>query len=73
MGIAVSKRVSKLAVRRNRIKRIIREAFRLKYSDLSNVDCVVVAKARAGRVDDGQLWADLSILFDQFIKTWVDC
>ena len=48
IGLAVSRRVSKKAVQRNRIKRIIRESFRHHRHLLGAVDYVVIAKAVAG-------------------------
>lgn len=47
VGYTVSRKVSKKAVERNRIKRIIRESFRHNQADLGSVDYVVVAKAAA--------------------------
>lgn len=45
VGLVVSKKVSKKAVIRNRIKRQIRENFRLQQDMLGAIDFVVVAKA----------------------------
>lgn len=45
VGIAVGKKVSKSSVRRNRIKRLIREAYRLNEATLSNgVNIVIIWK-----------------------------
>ena len=49
LGIAVSRKVSKKAVVRNRIKRQIRESFRLNQELLIGLDCVVVAKNSAAQ------------------------
>lgn len=46
LGVIVSKRCAKLAVRRNRIKRIVREYFRHHQAQLDNIDIVVIAKAQ---------------------------
>jgi ribonuclease P protein component len=43
LGLAIAKRIWKRAVRRNRVRRILREAFRLEYDALpSGVDLVVM-------------------------------
>lgn len=47
IGLAVSRRVSKKAVERNRVKRIIRESFRHHQHQLGAVDYVVIAKVGA--------------------------
>jgi ribonuclease P protein component len=43
LGITVTRKVGK-AVRRNRIKRLVREWYRLRRADLSGCDLVVIAK-----------------------------
>ncbi len=43
LGVIVSKRCSKLAVRRNLVKRIVRERFRQQQHVFSNVDIIVIA------------------------------
>jgi len=50
LGVIVSRRVSKKAVRRNRMKRLFREAFRLQKHMLS-APWDIVARARSGQGD----------------------
>jgi ribonuclease P protein component len=45
LGISVSKRVLKNAVQRNRIKRLVREGFRLGREDFMGKDVVVIGLA----------------------------
>jgi ribonuclease P protein component len=44
LGIVVAKRNVKLAVERNKLKRLIRESFRRQQEQLSGLDVVVVVK-----------------------------
>jgi len=67
LGLAVSRKVDRRAVLRNRIRRQIREAFRLWRAKLPPLDCVVVAAPAAARSDDStrrqaieELWSRLS-------------
>jgi ribonuclease P protein component len=55
LGLAVSKRVARHAVRRNRIKRLIRETFRHQQHRLTGKDVVVVAKASSATANAAQL------------------
>ena len=52
LGLIIAKRVFSKAVRRNRIKRIIRDRFRRKIKDLPSVDLVIQVFAE---VDDVRL------------------
>jgi ribonuclease P protein component len=45
LGLIVSKKCARRAVQRNRIKRQIRESFRLRRATLGNVDIVIMARA----------------------------
>jgi ribonuclease P protein component len=59
LGLAVSRKVSKRAVARNRIKRIIRESFRLRRAALPALDVLVIARSSAAATDNPALRADL--------------
>jgi ribonuclease P protein component len=59
LGLAVSRRVSKSAVRRNRIKRIARTSFRLIRAELPPLDILLVARASADAVDNPALRENL--------------
>ena len=50
LGIVVSKKNVRLAVQRNKIKRAIRQAFRIKSKYLTNIDIIVLARKDAGKM-----------------------
>lgn len=55
VGLVIAKKNVKLAVHRNRIKRVIRETFRLNQDDLSGLDIVVLARRGLGDLDNPAL------------------
>jgi len=65
LGLAVSRRVSKLAVQRNRLKRQVRESFRQSRPQLPFLDIVVTAKPEAVLADGEALRADLAKLWQR--------
>ncbi len=52
LGITVSKKVSKRAVERNRLKRLVRETFRHCQQELQNNDFVIIARIKAREADN---------------------
>ena len=63
LGIIVAKKHVKLAVQRNRIKRLLRESFRLKQSSMPNIDIIVLAKKGIDRIDNADCTAELQYLW----------
>ena len=63
LGLVIGKKSVKLAVERNRIKRQIRESFRLNQDNLTGWDIVVVARKGLGDLENGEL-------AQQFGKLW---
>jgi ribonuclease P protein component len=59
LGLAVSRKVSKRAVARNRIKRVIRESFRAQRGGLPPIDVLVIARASAANLENHVLRSDL--------------
>ena len=67
LGLAVSKRVSKRAVERNRIKRLLRESFRRVRTQLPPFDVVVMAREQAAGVPGPELLAELDVLWRKLV------
>ncbi|PPI88351.1 ribonuclease P protein component [Candidatus Pantoea edessiphila] len=63
IGLTIAKKYVKLAHERNRIKRLIRESFRLKQYDLPIKDFVIVAKKGICTVDNHILFCILERLW----------
>jgi len=63
LGMAVSRRVSKKAVERNRIRRQIREQFRLHQPSLPLADVLVIARPSAAGRANADLRLDLDLVW----------
>ncbi len=67
VGFSISARNIKLASRRNRIKRLLREAYRLQKADIKNAaDMVFIAKRP---LPDTATYKDVSAIFSKLIKS----
>ncbi|WP_428086627.1 ribonuclease P protein component [Candidatus Thioglobus sp.] len=67
LGLAISKKVHRLAVERNRFKRIARETFRLQQDQLDNWEFVVMA-ARAKPANNTLIKQDLLALLSKVVN-----
>ncbi|MGX3020874.1 ribonuclease P protein component [Ursidibacter sp. B-7004-1] len=68
LGLTVAKKHLKRAHDRNRIKRIVRESFRLKQQQLPCYDFVFVAKAGIGKLSNAELFEILEKLWQRHIR-----
>ena len=59
LGLAISRRHARHAVQRNRLKRIVREHFRLMGEALRGIDIVVLNKPAATDADNARLHASV--------------
>jgi ribonuclease P protein component len=66
LGLAISKKHCRRATARNRIKRIIRESFRLHQVKLSGLDIVVINRPAAASAENAQI-------FDSLEAHWRQC
>lgn len=69
LGMAVAVRLAGNAVARNRLRRLVRESFRLAQRDLPAVDIVVAAKNPAREASAASLRASLATLWQRVATT----
>ncbi len=63
IGLVIGKKAVRLAVERNRIKRIARDSFRLHQDLIGALDIVVIARKGLGDLENAEL-------HQQFVKLW---
>jgi ribonuclease P protein component len=66
LGLAIAKKHCRLATDRNRLKRIVRESFRLRQRELAGLDIVVLNRPDAANAGNKQL-------FDSLAAHWQRC
>lgn len=63
LGLVIAKKHVRLAVQRNRIKRIIRDSFRLHQHEIPSIDLIILARKGIDEMDNAMLHKELA-------KTW---
>ncbi len=68
LGLAISKKNAKRAIDRNRIKRLVRESFRLSLSEMPAIDLVVMAKPATKSAENQQIVQSLQQHWNRLSK-----
>ena len=65
LGLVIGKRAVNSAVKRNRIKRIIRESFRHQHESLKGVDIIVIARQQCDKLSNQKLREGIDYLWEK--------
>jgi ribonuclease P protein component len=68
LGLAIAKKRVKLAVQRNRMKRLIRESFRLNQHQLPEIDMVIMVRSGIDSLDNQQINKQLEKIWRKIIQ-----
>jgi ribonuclease P protein component len=68
LGLAISKKCARKAVERNRIKRLVRESFRMYQKELPAIDIVVLCRPEANQLSNKELSSGLNKLWHRLQK-----
>jgi len=68
LGLVIGKKSVKLAVQRNRLKRLIRTAFRLNQSALAGLDIVVLARKGLAEQGNDEFTRQLESLWQRLLR-----
>jgi len=65
IGLIVAKRIERKAVRRNHIKRLIREAFRKHRQIIKGMDCVIQLRHPVAPLDIARIYQEATMLLNK--------
>lgn len=68
LGLVIAKKHIRLAVERNRVKRLIRETFRMKQQQLSGIDVIVLARKGMNDLSNTVLIEQLELQWQRLIR-----
>ena len=68
LGLVIAKKHIRHAVERNRVKRLIRETFRVKQQQLAGIDVIVLARKGMNDISNTALIEQLNIQWQRLIK-----
>lgn len=70
LGLAISKKSLKLAVQRNRIKRLARESFRQSFNTLPAVDIVIMSQSELASMNNAAILQQLEVSWQRVSKLY---
>jgi ribonuclease P protein component len=68
LGLVIAKKHIRLAVERNRIKRLIRESFRQQQHQLPKIDAIVLARKGLDELDNSDINSILDKLWQKLVR-----
>jgi len=68
LGLAISRKIARSAVARNRLKRLIRESFRHAQARLAGIDLVVMGRPSVTSLANGELFSSLEQHWNRLVK-----
>ena len=68
IGLIIAKKKLKLAVDRNRVKRIARESFRFKQKQLTGLDILVLSRSNLAHLSSKQLRQEFDLLWSNLSR-----
>ncbi|HEY7883958.1 MAG TPA: ribonuclease P protein component [Cellvibrionaceae bacterium] len=68
LGLVIAKKHIRLAVNRNKVKRVIRESFRQRQQQLAGLDVIVLARSGMGEMDKATLSKQLDTQWQRIVR-----